>query len=134
MMPSDHSVTFATDKIAEARTFYEKYFEAKASFDCGWYVLLKLGGLADGPEVGLMKPQNGAKPYAGGATINLTYPDVDAVHSALTERGVVPVMPLEDHPWGDRGFAVIDPLGTVVYCLTPIEPSDEFKPYQIDLS
>ena len=45
MMPSDHSVTFATDKIAEAREFNEKYLEAKARYDCGWYVLQKLDGM-----------------------------------------------------------------------------------------
>jgi catechol 2,3-dioxygenase-like lactoylglutathione lyase family enzyme len=134
MEPSELSVTFATNKIAETRDFYEQYFDAKASFDCGWYVLLKLGGKVDGQEVGLMEPQNGATLYSGGATLNLMYSDVDAIHTELTKRGVVPIIPLEDHPWGDRGFAVMDPLGTTVYCLTPIEASDEFRKFQVDLS
>ncbi|SHH54190.1 VOC family protein [Marivita hallyeonensis] len=133
MLPSESSVTFTTEKIAEAREFYEHFFDAKSSFDCGWYVVLKLGGVATGPELGFMEPQNGATPYAGGATVNLTFPNVDAVHAELTNRGAVPVMPLEDHPWGDRGFAVVDPLGTMVYCLTPIEAADEFKAYQVAL-
>ena len=80
-----------------------------------------------------MQPQDGAPPYAGGAMLNLTFADVDAVHAWLTQGGVVPVIPLEDHPWGDRGFGVLDPLGTMVYCLTEIEASDEFKAFQIDL-
>ena len=133
MLPYALSVTFVTDKVAEAREFYEKHFGAKASFDCGWYVILKLGGDAKGQEVGFMEPQNGASPYAGGSMLNLTFPNVDAIHTELSGQGIVPAMPLEDHPWGDRGFAVLDPLGTMVYCLTPIEATDEFKAFQIDL-
>ena len=48
MLPSALSVTFVTNKITEAREFYEENFGAKASFDCGWYVVLKLGGDANG--------------------------------------------------------------------------------------
>lgn len=134
MQPSALSVTFVTDNLIEAREFYEKHFGAKASFDCGWYVVLKFGGDANGQEVGFMEPQNGASPYTGGSMLNLTFPDVDAVHSELSGQGIVPAMPLEDHPWGDRGFGVVDPLGTMVYCLTPIEATDEFKAFQTDLS
>jgi hypothetical protein len=98
MLPSGLSVTFVTDKVTEARKFCEKYFGAKASFDCGWYVVLKLGGDANGQEVGFMEPQNGASPYAGGAMLNLTFPDVDAAHAEISGRDIVPAMPLEDHP------------------------------------
>lgn len=134
MLPSALSVTFVTDKVKEAREFYENYFGAKASFDCGWYVVLKIGGDANGQEVGFMEPQNGAEPYAGGSMLNLTCDDVDAIHTELTGRGIVPAIPLEDHPWGDRGFGVVDPLGTMIYCLTPIEAADEFKAFVFDLS
>ena len=33
--------------------------------------------------------------------------DVDAEHGRLTAEGLTPVMPIADHPWGDRGFAVL---------------------------
>ena len=134
MTPTDLAVTYVTDKIAEARAFYEDHFDAKASFDCGWYVILKLGGGASGREIGFMEPRDGATPYAGGSMLNLTFSDVDAVHRKVTAGGVVPVMLLEDHPWGDRGFGIVDPLGTMVYCLTPIEASDEFKAFHLELS
>lgn len=134
MMPTDLAVTFVTDQIADARAFYEKHFGAKASFDCGWYVVLKLGGESDGREIGFMEPREGATPYAGGTMLNLTFTEVDAVHRKLAADGVDFAMPLEDHPWGDRGFGIVDPLGTMVYCLTPIEAADEFKAFQIDLS
>ncbi len=134
MTPTALGVTFVTERIAEARAFYEQHFGAKASFDCGWYVVLKLGGTAEGHEICFMEPQAGAAQYAGGAVLNLTFTDVDAVHRSLTDGGLTPVVPLEDHPWGDRGFGVIDPLGTMVYCLTPIAISDEFAGYQRDLA
>jgi uncharacterized glyoxalase superfamily protein PhnB len=38
-------------------------------------------------------------------------------------------MPLEDHPWGDRGFAVADPNGITLYIFSEIAPSEEFKQY-----
>lgn len=134
MKPSALSVTYVTDQIAEARAFYERHFAAKASFDCGWYVVLKIGGTADGPEVGFMEPRDEAVPYAGGTILNLTFSDVDAVHKTLTANGETPAIPLEDHPWGDRGFGVVDPLGTMVYCLTPIEVSKEFAEFQKDVA
>lgn len=43
--------------------------------------------------------------------------------------GNTPVMPLEDHPWEDRGFAILDPNGIVLYIYTSKEPAAEFKPY-----
>jgi len=38
-------------------------------------------------------------------------------------------MPLEDHPWGDRGFSVMDPIGNSVCIYSDREPSEEFKQY-----
>lgn len=135
MKPTAACVTIITNRLKETRAFYETHFGAKASFDCGWYVLLKLGGTTDGPELALKEPcQNqGETLYAGGTVLNLAFEDVDAVHTAISAQGVEPVMPLEDHPWGDRGFAIMDPAGQMVYCFTPIEPSAEFKQYHIEL-
>lgn len=134
MKPMAASTTFVTNHLAETRSFYEQHFEARASFDAGWYVVLRLGGDPNGSELCLMQPQDGAVPYSGGAMLNLTFENVDEVHEALISAGITPVIPLEDHPWGDRGFGVMDPAGTMVYCLTPIEPTEEFQAFQIDLA
>ncbi len=45
------------------------------------------------------------------------------------ERAFVGIMPLEDHPWGDRGFAIQDPNGITLYIYSDREPSEEFKQY-----
>jgi len=39
------------------------------------------------------------------------------------------IMPLDDHPWGDRGFGTIDPNGIVLYFYKNIEPAENFKQY-----
>jgi uncharacterized glyoxalase superfamily protein PhnB len=42
-------------------------------------------------------------------------------------------MPLEDHPWGDRGFSIVDPIGTSIYIYADREPSEEYKKYVTDV-
>ncbi len=60
---------------------------------------------------------------------NFKVDDVDAEYARLVEAGLAAVMPLEDHPWGDRGFSIIDPVGNAIYINSDREPSDEFKQY-----
>lgn len=122
------STTFTTSRLPETRRFYEDHFDARAVFDCGWYVVLRLTGADGGPEVCLIEPRDGAPEFQGGVTLNLRVENSDAVHARLAEEGLKPLIPLEDHPWGDRGFGVVDPAGVVVYCYHDIEPAAEFKP------
>ncbi|WP_426755696.1 VOC family protein [Myxococcus sp. Y35] len=74
-----------------------------------------------------MEPRGDARPYGGGATLNVLVEDVDALYQRMTERGEQMVIPLADNPWGDRGFGVLDPIGLVVYCHKVIPPSAEFR-------
>lgn len=62
-------------------------------------------------------------------TYNFCVFDVGAEYQSLTLAGLVAIMPLEDHPWGDRGFAIQDPTGIVLYIYSEREPSTEFKQY-----
>lgn len=126
LSPTSLSPTITTHRVQETRAFYERHFGAEASFDCGWYVQLKLSG---GVEICLMAPQGDAPTYQGGVMLNLRIDDVDAAHGDLRKADVPIVVPLEDHPWGDRGFGVADPSGVVVYCFKPIAPSEEFAPF-----
>ena len=43
MIANTVSAAFTTDKLEESRDFYVKYFDAKVTFDCGWYVNLQFG-------------------------------------------------------------------------------------------
>ena len=47
----------------------------------------------------------------------------------LTDAGLPVIMPLEDHPWGDRGFSTMDPNGINLYIYTETEPNEEFRQY-----
>ncbi len=64
-----------------------------------------------------------------GLTYNFRVVDVDAEYQLLVSSGLREVMPLEDHPWGDRGFAVQDPNGIILYVYSDREPIEEFKQY-----
>lgn len=122
------SPTIITHDVAATRAFYETNFEARPSFDCGWYVQLRLN---DGVEICVMAPQGDSPTFAGGVMFNIQFDDVDAIHKSLCDREVSITIPLEDHPWGDRGFAVTDPAGAIIYCYSPIAPAAEFAHYFI---
>lgn len=120
------SVTIVTRKLSETRRFYEENFDARPVFDCGWYVVLRLNESPSKPELCLMEPKEGMQPFAGGVFLNFQVADADRMHTRLTGGGVQTSIPLEDHPWGDRGFGVLDPSGAMVYCYHPIAPAPEF--------
>jgi uncharacterized glyoxalase superfamily protein PhnB len=60
---------------------------------------------------------------------NFSVSDIDAEYRRITGEGLTPIMPLEDHPWGDRGFAIVDPNGVTLYIFSVREPAEEFKQY-----
>lgn len=122
------SPCFVTKDVDACRDFYQRHFSAKAIFDCGWYLNFRIGG--EGPSIQFMQPQEGMVEYgAEGVMLNFRVDDVDAEYARLVSEGVALVMSLEDHPWGDRGFSIIDPIGTSLYIYSDREPSDEFRQY-----
>jgi len=123
------SPAFTTDKVAQTRDFYVKHFDARVTFDCGWYVNLEFSNEAS--TLQFMSPQQPEHQLssAAGLIYNFAVEDVDAEYERLAKEGLVVVVPLEDHPWGDRGFAVRDPNGISLYLYSEREPVEEFKQY-----
>ena len=121
------SAAFTTNKVAESRDFYVKYFDAKVTFDCGWYVNLAFGN--ESTTLQFMSPQQPEHQLSSGAglLLNFSVDDVDEEYHKLTQAGLAVVVPLEDHPWGDRGFAIQDPNGISLYIYSEREPTEEFK-------
>ena len=122
------STCILTEKVSESRDFYTRYFAGKVVFDCGWYVSVEFGTAQ--LSLQFMQPQN-ASPACNtaGLTYNFKVEDVDAEYEKLQAAGMEIAAPPEDHPWGDRGFAVQDPNGVMLYVYSDREPSAEFKPF-----
>jgi uncharacterized glyoxalase superfamily protein PhnB len=123
------SAAFTTNKVEESRDFYVKYFDAQITFDCGWYVNLAFG--SECATLQFMSPQQPEHQLSSGAGLlfNFAVEDVDDEYRRLNEAGLAVVVPLEDHPWGERGFAIQDPNGISLYIYSAREPADEFKYY-----
>ncbi|SDD40348.1 VOC family protein [Aquimonas voraii] len=125
--PRQALMTVVLEDLAPTRAFYEQHFNARALFDAPGYVLLQLGG-PYAPQLALMHPtpEDTMPCFAGGAVLNLQVDDVEALHARLMAAGVPSWMPLKDHAWGDRGFAVRDPAGLKLYCYRPQTPFGEY--------
>lgn len=125
------SPTISVENPTASCDFYIKHFDAKVKFDCGWYISIALGDC----ELCFMQPQSPEQPMFGGKGLMYSFEieNVDAEYKRLSELGVTVAMPLEDHPWGDRGFGMLDPHGIILYFYKPIEPAEEFKQYYKNL-
>ena len=129
MKANSLSTAFTTNKVEESRDFYTKYLDAKVTFDCGWYVNLEFGNKSS--TLQFMSPQQPEHQLSSGAGLiyNFAVDNVDKEYEKLTEAGQAVIVPIEDHPWGDRGFAIQDPNGISLYIYSEREPSEEFKQY-----
>lgn len=129
MLFKDLSVTFHTKRVKECKEFYEKYFDVKTTFDCGWYVTIHFQSNIN-PYIFLsfMEPQeNDTKLLEGGLTLNLMVDDIDAEYEKMKKTDIFIKDDIEDHEWGDRSFTVTDPLGNVLYIYSPREITEQYK-------
>ena len=60
---------------------------------------------------------------SGGPFIVIEVEDVDALHDRIAADGVPVHYPLEDKPWGHRGFSVLDPNGVEIAFFSAIAPA-----------
>lgn len=123
------SITLVTPALMETKAFYEHHFCAMPTFNCGWYVVLTIPDSS--VEICLMEPMDGSVHFTGGVVMNWRVENVDALHQKMVANQVNIIIPLADHPWGDRGFGIIDPAGATVYCYEEIAPAPEFKQFFI---
>lgn len=124
------SITFHTDQIKECIAFYCKYFNAKVTFDCGWYAVINLENENITPmQLSFQSSVEGMEraSFSGRITINLLTADVDASYKQLEKEGVSFVEKITDHEWGDRAFSLKDPIGNIVYIYSEREVGEEYK-------
>lgn len=123
------SPAFTVADPAACRDFFIQHFNARVSFDATCYISLELGSKA--ASLQFMQPQGNMPPPSTyeGVWLHFEVDDVDAEHARLAGAGLAERMPLEDHPWGDRGFAVVGPLNLTLYLYSPRTPAPEFKEF-----
>ena len=129
MKVTNLSACIITDRIDESREFYIKNLNAKIIFDCGWYLNMEFG--KDTSTLQFMLPQepNQSTNDGKGLIYNFEVDDVDVEYEKLIKLGNKVIMPLENHPWGDKGFSILDPNVISIYIYSLREPAEEFKHY-----
>lgn len=127
METKDLSVCFHTTKAAACKEFYVKYMGAVVTFDYEWYSVVAFGDKRQF-ALSFMAPQSNEPLFEEkGVTLNFCVKNVDEEYKRLvTVEGLKAVRPLTDNPWGDRSFAILDPLGNILYIYSEIKPSEEF--------
>jgi uncharacterized glyoxalase superfamily protein PhnB len=123
------SAAFTTKNVEATRDFYVKYFGAKVTFDCGWYINLEFGNPCSTLQFMSVQQPHHKLSSSDGLMYNFKVNEVDAEHKRLSAAGLPVIIPLENHPWGDRGFGVQDPNGIALYVYQEMEPSAEFRQY-----
>ena len=120
---------FTTDQLLILKEYYCKHFDFKVTFENESYLGIKAKG-SETAEIGFMPPENGQSAYNGkGVTLCLDVEDVDAEYERVKQEGLTIATSLNNAPWGDRYFIVIDPIGISLYIYKQIEPTPEFKEY-----
>lgn len=127
MKINDLSITFNTKKVKEAADFYVKYFNATITFDCGWYVVVRMES-PNPYSLCFMDPQTKEYPmFNGGTILNMMEDDVDAAYKKVKDAGIEILLDITDQEYGDRSFRIVDPLGNIVYVYSPREVSEKYK-------
>lgn len=135
------SITFITHKMDECKEFYQKFFNSKVTFDCGWYFTIMLLNTDSKVNISFMNPDNNYTTYpgshtvvSGGVTLNLTVENPEKEYEKYKESGLEIIQHLGDSPWGDQAFVAKDPIGNNLYIFKWIKPAEEFADSYIDKS
>jgi catechol 2,3-dioxygenase-like lactoylglutathione lyase family enzyme len=137
MLIKDLYSIVVTDKRAECRDFYVRWFGFQVVFEATWFVYLAAtGDHAFG--IAFLSPDHPSTPpgpeiFNGrGMFLTLQVSDTAAEHERLKGGGLAIAYSLHDEPWGQRRFAVVDPAGTWVDVVQQIDPEAGFwDPYLV---
>jgi catechol 2,3-dioxygenase-like lactoylglutathione lyase family enzyme len=120
-----------TDRRAECRDFYVRWFGFRVVFEASWFVYLAATG--EHPfGLAFMAPDHPSRPPGSdtfdgkGLLLTLQVEDAAAEFERLRRGGLAVAHPLTDEVWGQRRFAVHDPAGTWVDVVQSIEPTPGF--------
>jgi catechol 2,3-dioxygenase-like lactoylglutathione lyase family enzyme len=127
----DLFAVIVTERHAECRDFYVRWFGFQVVLEVSWFVYLAATG-DHGFGLAFMAPDHPSQPpgpetFSGqGMFLTLQVGDAAAEFERLTRAGLPIAYALHDEPWGQRRFAVYDPAGTWVDVVEQIEPRPGF--------
>lgn len=117
-----------SDRLPEARAFYDGLLGLRAVFDNGWFVLFQAEGnpLA---QVAFIDPDHDSIPAthrqaAAGVVLTVEADDVDAAFDQVRQRAISVLFPPRDETWGQRHFMLVDPHGLIVDVVAELAASD----------
>ena len=123
------SFGFTTHKVKETKEFYESYLGATTLFEKEGYACLKLGDISNVLSIESPQSPEDRPSDSTGLGLGLTVDDVDQAYDEITSKKLNIDMPLQDHPWGERGFGIKDPNGMTIYIYSvTVKLADEYKP------
>jgi catechol 2,3-dioxygenase-like lactoylglutathione lyase family enzyme len=102
-----------TERLAECRDFYLRWFDFRVVFEASWFAHLTP---AEGSPHGIafMSPDHPSRP-----------PGPEAFER-VRGAGLRVDHPLQDEPWGQRRFGLRDPAGIWVDVVEQVEPAPGF--------
>jgi uncharacterized glyoxalase superfamily protein PhnB len=127
----DLYAVIVTERHAECREFYVRWFNFQVVFEASWFAYLAATG-DHGFGLAFMASDHPSQPpgpetFTGqGMFLTLQVEDAAAEFERLKREGISIAYPLRDEPWGQRRFAVRDPAGTWVDVVEQIEPRPGF--------
>ncbi len=113
-----------TEKLADCRDFYVRWFGLSPVFESSWFVLLA----SDEGQASLafMSPDHPSAPPGpetfDGRGMCLEFQVENAAEEAVKFQDVGLGLPLTDEPFGQRRFGLFDPAGTWIDVVEQIEP------------
>jgi catechol 2,3-dioxygenase-like lactoylglutathione lyase family enzyme len=117
-----------TERLAESRDFYTKFFGFELTFEADWYVSLRRGQ----HELALLDHTHPTLPAAyrrpvEGLLLNFEVGDVDAEWERLVlNEGLPAELEIRSEDFGQRHFIVADPNGVLIDVITEIPPADDY--------
>lgn len=118
-----------TEKLAESKEFYSKVLGFGVTFENEFYLLMHTPNRQ--AEISFLLPNHPTqKPifqtsFAGkGMYLTIEVDNVDQVYKKIKELGVKIEIEIQDEPWGDRHFAIVDPNGIGIDIVTYTKPEE----------
>ena len=128
MQLQDFYPIIVTDKLAECRDFYARWFGLETGFASSWFIWMRSAG--EGPaSIAFMHPDHpsappGPEPFSGvGMCLEFQVADARAEHERLLGAGAPITYALRDEPFGQRRFGLHDPAGVWIDVVEQIEPA-----------